>query len=138
MSKCKTRCGRLARTDGFCGTCYIKYRKGDLLEDGQKSGALKAKEKKEKEKEKRKVLKTIKKKKERLSEELTKNHLEVLKEKPEYTEVKGCPLYNFWTSDVICFNRLYVDKRRKCLKCTVHNDKVDVLIDLLEDKDGKA
>ena len=76
--------------------------------------------------------KAIKEDREMLKAVLDRRLLSILADKhPAYAEPFGCPIYNFWVSKDVCFNRLYLLERKQCKKCTVHDDEIPFLKDFI-------
>lgn len=134
--KCKTGCGRKARTEDFCGICYPKYLKGHFLQDGRVHPDIAAKERalkvKQEKRAKNKKARELKEDKKFLKEVFTRKMLTVLMEEhPDYREPKGCPKHNFWLSEAECMQRLFLLDHKQCKQCKVHDDKIPFLKDFV-------
>lgn len=132
---CKVpNCDKKVRTDGFCFFCYSRHSRGLVNNDGKKTNKAIAEEKKVA-KLKEKAAKRIKERqmeadKDFISKNLTKDRLKILQTKyPENTKPWYCEKLSFFTSNDICFYRIYTAERKNpdCLKCKIHDDKLGIL-----------
>lgn len=138
LKSCITGCGRKPRTDNFCGNCYTKFLKGHFLKNGTKHPDVIAKEKaiaiKREKKSHRENLKNKLKEKEFLKTNFTKDLLKVLQDSDTSVAApKYCPHWDFWTSDAICYGRLFISKKKDCEDCHDHDSKFSNLKTFIED-----
>jgi hypothetical protein len=138
-SLCKTKCGRKGLNgDGWCSSCYAKHKKGYYLSTGEVSPDILKRQReleaKRKKRAVRKAARMLESVKQDLCQKLTPSVLKVLAttddqlDKPVY-----CEKLAFWTSDAICYSRLFITQNKKCSKCKVHDNKLDDLITSVED-----
>lgn len=142
--KCKVQeCSRPSVKDGFCGWCHKKYLKGIYSISGELSLKAQAeasrknmlkqkKDKKEKQKE-------IAEKKNKIKGRLSTNLLKVLQQEDSNTDKPFyCNALGFFTSNSVCFARMFIFQRHnECLKCQLHDDKLDALNKFLDSKEGE-
>lgn len=138
IKKCKTGCDRKARIVGFCGICYTKYLKGYFLKTGKKHPDILEKEKQQKLAKQKKAIKkeanNRKRDKEELKKVFTKDLLKILQTvEPSTAATKPCPHLDFWTSDAICYNRLFIINRRECENCKDHDHSVPHLLEFIKE-----
>jgi glycerol kinase len=135
---CKTKCGRKgAVADGWCSICFAKYQKGRFTSSGEIHPDVIRKQRMIEEKKKKLEVKRAKRKlsiiKEELSSKLTSSKLKILTENyPDMNKPKYCKSLEFWTSDTVCYSRLFVTNNKKCVKCKVHDSSLENLLQLTE------
>jgi hypothetical protein len=129
---CITGCGRKPRTEDFCSNCYVKFLRGHFRKDGSKHPDIVAKEKALEIKRAKRQLKANAKKieddKQHLRKYLSRDLLKVLQNTdPETDKSKFCPHWDFWTSDAICYGRLFILNKKDCDRCHEHDGKIEML-----------
>lgn len=141
---CKTKCGKKSSTsDGWCATCYAKFKKGYYIFSGDISPVIIRKQQaiaeKRMRREARKVAKQLELIKESLSTKLTSIHLKVLPtQSPEADKPKYCEKLAFWTSDTVCYSRLFIVNNKRCNKCKIHDASFEALLQFVENYDAKG
>jgi hypothetical protein len=142
VQPCRTKCGKKGAYEGWCAACYSKYKKGVYTSDGSLSPAAIKRQKevddKKRKKEVRREVVKLETVKEDLAKSLTPSILKVLSsENPDMDKPKYCERLAFWTSDSICYSRLFISQNKKCSKCKLHNKSLDSLLQLVEKNNDK-
>lgn len=143
-SKCKVEdCSRPSIKDGFCGWCLKKHIVGKY----DHFGALSLKEQiklnqkisKQKNKEKKEKQAQIDLKKKDIKGRLTTGLLKVLQEdNADLKKTFYCNKLDFFSSEAVCFARMFIfEKPKECMKCNVHDLKLDGIIEVLKLKEDK-
>ncbi len=140
--ECKTKCGKPSTVEGWCTVCYSKFKRGYFTASGSLSPEVIKQQKEKAEKAAKKAARLAQKRHEFLKEELgsrlNSSHLKILADQvPESTQQHYCEALSFWTSDTVCYSRLFISKNKKCAKCKVHNDKLESLHTFMENCNGK-
>lgn len=139
---CKTGCGKKCLQNGWCGRCYAKYAKGHYTADGQISPDILRKKRQEEIKKEQRDSKRLARRieivKEELKTKLNSNLLKILSDtNPESNKPKHCERLAFWTSDTVCYSRLFITQNKKCNKCKIHDSSVESLLSFVENSNVK-
>lgn len=127
---CKTGCGEAAQDNGWCRKCHTKYKKGYFIASGEVNPAILAKIKAKEEKQKIQAIKVAHK---NIFKIITPSNLRALEAAaPDMNSAKYCKQLEFWTSDVVCYSRLFLRDYKDCYGCKIHNDSFISLNEKLE------
>jgi hypothetical protein len=141
---CKTKCGRNGMVvDGWCSACFAKHKKGYFTSSGELHPDILRKQRELEEKRKKRAIRRaareLKSIKDALCQKLTLPVLKVLNvANQEMDKPKYCEKLDFWTSDTVCYSRLFITQHKKCAKCTVHNSSLENLLNLTEEIYAKS
>jgi hypothetical protein len=141
---CKTKCAKKASTtDGWCASCYAKFQKGYFTVGGDISPAVLKKQKdiaeRKARREARRSAKRLESVKETIKTKITSNHLRVLSvSSPEADKPKYCEKLSFWTSDTVCYSRLFIVNNKRCSKCKIHDPSLETLLQFMENYDAQG
>lgn len=130
---CKTKCGRKATENNWCGRCFAKFQKGYFTESGAVHPDILWKEKLKAERQAKRANKQkqllLEETKEQIKQRLDTKLLKIITDQsPDMSQPKYCDALSFWTSDAICYSRLYISLNKNCARCKLHDGTAEALL----------